>query len=198
MPRTVFILGAGASYPYGFPLGEKLVQEIIEKLHVTTFRENEPIIMNDKQLVGILLTKFQFEHIKSFREALIKASTYSIDSFLANREDYRQIGKMCIAYILLSYENKSISGDKIFSTGDWYKLFWNNINSYIKSDVFDFSIYTFNYERSLEYYIYTAFKNLHNATDEYIKKYFENLPVTHLHGNLGNLEFLEAGNSVPY
>lgn len=27
--QTVFVLGAGASYPYGFPTGEGLVNEII-------------------------------------------------------------------------------------------------------------------------------------------------------------------------
>jgi hypothetical protein len=28
---TVFILGAGASWHYGYPTGEKLVQKVIEK-----------------------------------------------------------------------------------------------------------------------------------------------------------------------
>jgi len=27
--RTVFVLGAGASYPYGLPTGEELVDEIV-------------------------------------------------------------------------------------------------------------------------------------------------------------------------
>ena len=197
MPRTVFILGAGASKPYGFPLGEELVQEIIDRLHFTSFHRGMPT-KNNNELGIILLDRFDLDYINSFRNALIKSGTFSIDSFLTNRDDFRTIGKMCIAYILMAYEKKSLSGDSLFQTGNWYKLFWNRINTFKESKEFDFSIYTFNYDRSLEYYIYSTFKNLNNATDNYLNQYFNNFPITHLHGDLGTLKFMNQNQSIPY
>lgn len=198
MPRTIFILGAGSSHPYGFPLGENLVNVIIEELKVSSFRGKEPILLPEKKLLKILLQEFEWEFVESFRKALIKSGTYSIDSFLTNREDFRQIGKMCISYILMNYEMTSMKGNSIFLKGDWYKLLWNNLNIYNNADNFSLSFYTFNYDRSLEFYLYTAYKNLHNASNEKIRQYFQNIPIIHLHGSLGNLNFLDSEDSVPY
>ena len=198
MPRTVFILGAGASMPYGFPSGERLVEQIKDNLKADSFVGGRPNENNIRPLLKILLKKFKWEFIKSFNNALKHSGTYSIDSFLTERDDYREIGKMCITYILAEFEFSSVHFNNLYQ-GDWYKLFWNKISIYKKSNKFDFVFYTFNYERSLEYYIYSAFKNLHNMDEEYIKGYFENgFFVNHLHGSLGGLDFQKTENVFKY
>jgi len=75
---TVLILGASASMPYGFPSGEELMQEILEKI-----RPNSA-----KELFRVLL-KFGFKpkDIDDFYNGLKHSQKFSVDEFLEHRED---------------------------------------------------------------------------------------------------------------
>jgi len=65
------------------------------------------------------------------------------------------------------------------------------------------SIITFNYDRSLENYLFTALKNKYpdKTDDEYAKK-VQSIPVIHVHGKLGIFPWeapkLDLKNVVPY
>jgi hypothetical protein len=98
--ETVFILGAGASMPYGFPSGEQLVDKSIEYLK------------------GRLLERYEFNptEIRVFESELTASRKRSVDAFLEHRPEFRTIGKTAIAYGLLERE----LFDSKVPVRDWY------------------------------------------------------------------------------
>ncbi|MEX2410009.1 MAG: hypothetical protein WD607_01335 [Candidatus Paceibacterota bacterium] len=114
----VFILGAGASIPFGFPSGNELRELIIASLsptytHVNNvyrrkktgsiFESREPINYKDYDL--FLEAGFGIEEIEVFSTELIRSNKYSIDSFLQSRKEFINIGKFAIANIILRSQN---------------------------------------------------------------------------------------------
>ena len=145
--------------------------------------------------------KYDPGHIQSFKEALTKSGQYSIDSFLAEREEYRELGKIVIAYILLEAEETSLNQASFYKNHtnnrdeNWYKYFFKNIKG-LKE--FNFCIYSFNYERSFEYYLTEAYKNLFNYTAEQISDLLQAMKITHLHGSLGEIKSPEDIKNLNY
>ena len=84
--NTVFVLGAGASYPYGYPTGAELRESLIKKpfFHDPT---------NKKDLTGY------------FRRDFKKSMMLSIDSFLAKNQNHGKMGKIGIAKFIIEKEN---------------------------------------------------------------------------------------------
>ena len=81
--ETVFILGAGASKPYGLPLGEKLVFDIIQKLDPGR-KENQRLIHH----VINAADEADFctpELLEAFRNDLIDSHAESVDEFLEHQ-----------------------------------------------------------------------------------------------------------------
>lgn len=187
MPKTIFILGAGASAPYGFPSGEKLVALIIKELeNILTHTQRE------KSLVGRLLAKEEMMDlvlINKFKDCLFLSQAYSIDAFLSKRKEFREIGKLLIAAILLEHEKICWDNHYLFRPQEpeehWYRYFFNEIKD---QQEYDFRIYTFNYERSLEYFLVQTFRNYLNITDEEIWERLKRMNITHLHGSLGSID----------
>ncbi|MGE0567073.1 MAG: hypothetical protein AB7O73_03925 [Bacteroidia bacterium] len=195
--KTTLILGAGASQPYGFPSGRQLVEDIYNGLKYTRFRESSlsPFtkgreIDNDQlssnPFVQILLDYgFTKTDIENFRQSLMKSQFNSIDLFLEHRRDFLDIGKMSIAYTLLKHENPN----KILNLdSNWYRSLWNKLNTSFE----DFKnnqlkIITFNYDRSLEYYLFQAIKHAFGREEALSLFLFESIEIIHLHGLLGNL-----------
>ena len=90
---TVFILGAGASAPYGYPSGQKLVDDIKESL-----------IKKSLLYRMCLLFDFSETYIRDFAEALHNSLDSSIDAFLERRPVFIDLGKIIITFILVQYE----------------------------------------------------------------------------------------------
>ena len=189
MAKTIFILGAGASYPYGFPLGSSLINDILDRTKITIDTKSGELLITNN-LLKILITEFSEVHIKNFRKQLEESELYSIDAFLSHNHQFLKIGKACIAYIIFEYERKSITENKL--KGDWYRYFWNVLSSEVP-DNFDFKIYTFNYDRSLSYYLFTKSKETFSNDKEKHLNYFKNIPIIYLHGNLGRIDYGEIG-----
>lgn len=194
MSETVFVLGAGASMPFGFPSGEGLITKIFEELkcHFKTSGKVDPT--KDQVLLKMLLEQFEYNFIENFLNSLLKSQTNSIDNFLSHNSQYREIGKMCIFYIILKYEKNSLVSDKLWN-GNWYKYIWNILDQ--QNFHSNFCIYTFNYDRSFEYYFYSTIQNLNNLTNEETKVKFDRLKIRHLHGSLGNI-FPGFSDSLSY
>ncbi|WP_430973147.1 SIR2 family protein [Sunxiuqinia rutila] len=189
MPKTVFILGAGASAPYKFPSGVTLVDLIIDELEKIFTRTQR-----QKSLLGRLLEKegqLDLNLISSFKSCLFESQAYSIDAFLSRRREFREIGKQLIASILLEYEKHCLDNRYLFRPEKpeehWYRYFFNEIKDQLD---YDFRIYTFNYERSLEYFLVQTFRNYLNLTDEQIWERLKRMNITHLHGSLKGIETL--------
>ena len=173
---TVFVLGAGASYSFGYPLGKNLLEIIIKNFD------------SDNSENAIELFKglgFSDVDITSFREKLRLSAALSIDSFLESRgEDDRYLGKLAIANALIPFEKT----DTLFYDNSWYKTLLEKLkitfNDFEKNKI---SFITFNYDRSLEHFLITAFQNLFNKTENEVAEKLKKIPIVHLYGKLGML-----------
>jgi len=182
---TVLVLGAGASCPFDFPSGKKLVTIIIQNLEPGTILYN-------------ILSKHDFKKdISSFRHALLRAQPLSIDAFLEYRPDFEKIGKEAIAGTLLQFERWSGFNSMLLDgRNNWYQYLFGRLNT--SFDTFgdnNLSVITFNYDRSFEHYLFTVLKNTYNKTDEECAEKLKRIPIVHVHGSLGSLPWQELSLS---
>ena len=174
----VFVLGAGASSPYGFPLGFDLRQKI---LGVSIPPESA-------------LHRSDFE---PFRKELAQSGTESVDAFLESESgrEFDKVGRLAIAETLIGYEQHN----RLFldaCTDHWYSYLFNRLFDGMQSVKQLFTLrlafITFNYDRSLEYYLTTVLAGRFKATEAEIARVFSHIKVIHVHGDLGPLPQLKA------
>ncbi len=172
---TVIILGAGASMMYGFPSGKEL-----KDLVIRLYNKEGSALDKHREAMGI-----QKNQVKSFCEALSQSGVSSVDAFLEHRKEFLMIGKTAIAEVLIPFEDES----KLFTKdGDWYGYFLDKLNSPL--DQFHenmVTIITFNYDRSLEWYLYKALHARFGLKEERVIELISKIPVIHLYGTLGGL-----------
>lgn len=117
--KTVFVLGAGASYPYGFPTGESLVDEIIASVSA------------DQTPHAFLYNGCVDRDVQRFARDLADSEALSVDSFLEHRSDFLKIGKLAICLGLIPRErDDSLSrghrqGTSTRGRMAWYQYLWN-------------------------------------------------------------------------
>ncbi len=171
--RTVLVLGAGASSHLGFPLGPELCAKIISN---TGNRESEAF----KSLLDM---RFDAEAIVSFHHCLKNFLPRTIDQFLAERPEFRSVGKAAIAQVIIAQEdeNKLLRPD-----ANWYFLLADRIRSAIDRNVFPPFIVTFNYDLSLDKCLYGFLKI--TKRHQNIKTLNEAISVLHVHGSLGQID----------
>jgi hypothetical protein len=181
--ETVFILGAGASKPYGFPLGQDLVEMILHRL------DPEP---TDNRLIAQAVNRAANNstmlRLKGFLSDLSDSGADSVDAFLEHNPEFVPTGKAAIAAMLhLSESEKGLRGCK--ANENWYQYFLKMLNApYDSFQENKASVITYNYDRSLEEYLFKALrvrdKENHGDADWAIKLK-ESIPIVHLHGQLG-------------
>src|SRR5690349_21098337 len=91
--QIVFVLGAGASIPYGYPSGPQLLQYILGIQKIDGLLEH-------LQQLG-----FGAGLIEHFQTELEESQWPSIDAFLEHRNELREVGKAAIAGIILQRES---------------------------------------------------------------------------------------------
>lgn len=177
--RTVFVLGAGASKPYAFPLGSELKSKIIDYLPHTAFK-------------GLIQERgFSKSLLDDFAEALAGTNLPTIDIFLEKKPSFRQIGAYAIAYTLFKFENHH----QIFPYRDWYGHIYNILNFENNSpDTGKITFVTLNYDRSLEYFLskspkFNCSENKMDIAHEKLQK----LSIIHAHGSLGHYPDVQFG-----
>lgn len=175
---TLFILGAGASIPYGFPSGAKLRNQICA---VTDGRES---------LLASAMHKFfniHYGDFLEFAESFQQSRLASIDSFLSRRTEFADIGKLAIASLLIPNERADVFNHDI--EDDWYFALWNalvsNVGSIDELKKNNIQIYTFNYDRSLENYLHSAIINTFNINPAEALDVLANFKINHVYGSLG-------------
>ena len=183
--RTVLILGAGASKPYGLPLGQELRDDVI--------RASEEI--------GLLsnLSKFTIseESYFDFTNDLAKSGFPSVDAFLENRVKWTAIGKAAMALCLLRAE--ATAAKRLFPPNQprdhWYETLWSKLKApswqAFKSN--PWHVVTFNYDRSLEHYFVKILSNNYSIKENTVCRA---LPVLHVHGSLGEYDDFAFGGSI--
>lgn len=183
---TVLVLGAGASYPYGFPTAKELKNRICEAF-------SSPNTAGSR-LVGNNLGHTLDQFLK-FREAFWRSGVPSVDAFLARRTEFLPVGKLAIAYCLVPLEDEStLFAPPLHGSGDWYEYL--SVKLAASFDEFGdnkLSIITFNYDRSLEHYLFTSLRNWHGrSVDECIEKLAE-IPIIHVYGQLSRIPYPQHG-----
>ena len=127
--KTVFILGAGTSIPYGYPSGRELLE----------------VIVPPPATPG------------SSRSSLEKSSLPSVDFFLEKQPDFINLGKVSIATIIMSLEDpKKLYNFKLREKGIYHYLYNQMVSGCKEISEFGnnkISFITFNYDRSLESFL---------------------------------------------
>ncbi len=172
--KTVIITGAGASNPYGFPLGTGL------KSHFMSSAQSRKVLERLKQM------NYDASFIAEMIDVLQYSRYTTIDQFLESRKLYREIGGFIIAEALIKFEKK----DAVFPSKDWYLHLFEKIKlKALKGEKIDLSVVTLNYDRSLEYYLQTAPRyECHDHEEEEVLALTKSIPVIHAHGSLGGLD----------
>jgi hypothetical protein len=210
MKSTVFIIGAGASIPFGYPSGSELVEQILKSFDPNYLYEfsykHKDIKTGEIQLFparqvfadyGLYLKNgFTKEHISEFAEALKNSFKDSIDSFLLGRSEFYEIGKFAIANCILKCE---LPGEFIVQPQNWLRYIWQKINAdrntFVSSNL---SFITFNYDRVLEYFFYNALKHSFNLNERDLRSLLNDKPIIHLHGVIGSLPWQDKNEGFEY
>ncbi|MEN6623454.1 MAG: hypothetical protein ABFD50_18150 [Smithella sp.] len=195
---TLFILGAGASKPYGYPTGAELRADIIRN-YINHFNRLRDVSQN--QIPDIPL---KYKQIEAFVTIFANSSIYSIDKFLSLNPLSVEWGKIGILLSILNSEKNSQFRENVSPQEDWYSLLFNRMMEGLKNpeDYKEFSknkvaFITFNYDRSLEYFLYDSFYHSfyqsRNNIKEDIKK-FVNFPIIHVYGTVARFD----SSNMPY
>jgi hypothetical protein len=169
--ETVLILGAGASEPYGFPIGSGLKESILNGL------------TNDKEQDLYRTYGFSNDNIAEFRKVLTTSPFATIDAILSYRPSLAKIGKFAIVKTLSVCQKP----EKVFPPRDWYHELFSRLgleNPDIPPP--PLSVLTFNYDNSFEYFfdriIETQFEGENKKS---VRNKFDAINIIHLHGCLG-------------
>lgn len=187
--KTVFVLGAGMSSYYGFPLGDALSRMILKHC-----------VINDHVATRLFLQQkgIKEESFKNFTTSYTHSGCKTIDQFMAannTNEEFHTIGKYFISKILLGMERKQ----QIFPDHNttvtrinpyldiWNKLLFpngkinNNPDSFFQQPI---SFISFNYDRSLDYFLYNVIKEAFKLKGQEIFDHINKLPVYRVYGSL--------------
>lgn len=171
---TVFIVGAGLSADYGFPLGRGL----FTKLREFCCSQAEPFHTRVREACGGI-------EIKAMQRALDWTEADTVDEFLAeNTDDMRRWVKTAMVDILLADE-RSFSLRSLRDHKDSaYHLLWNKFveDSNVAAQT---KIITFNYDRSLEFYLYRKATIKTVEIGRSPKLECSPIDILHVHGELG-------------
>lgn len=173
--ETVLVLGAGASVAAGYPIGVELRENLLTL--------GDPKNQTSSIEAGLFSVKNElFEFLQAFK----MSQMMSIDAFLTRRPEFTNIGKRAIAAVLLRCENE----ERLFGGNHkdrWYSYLLNTIASETW-ETLDFSklrIITFNYDRSLEHFLFEALKNAYGRSTGDVVEKLASLSIIHIYGTLG-------------
>jgi hypothetical protein len=176
---TLLVLGAGASEPYGYPIGSALKEKIITEI--------TEMVKSDSGWVNEL--GFDIDFVSDFVARFIISPRPSIDSFLAyDKEEFSEIGKIAIVDAISKCEkfNNFNSIDD-----DWYTYFTSFLYKCHFDDICNnkIGIISFNYDRSLEWFLYHTLLASYEEGDypEKCVPKLKGIPIAHIYGRLDQL-----------
>jgi hypothetical protein len=161
------ILGAGASKPYGYPLGGDLR---------TTIVNLQPELRDLVASAG-----FDKKAIVQFSEEFGASNLTSIDVFLERRQNFADLGRAIIAAAILQK-------DAYVIRGDWYEYLWQQMTRGVPSiDQFSknrLSVITFNYDTSFERYMINSIRAAYDVPLANAIDAFKAVQIVHVHGSI--------------
>lgn len=196
---TTFIIGAGASVPYGLPSGPRLVSLLCGG---TT----------DDELQKMGVPRSEYEE---FATTLRRSQLTSIDQFLEHHHDrWRELGRLAIAAKLLPIEalapldcteseiparDGPWPNHKEQGRGHWLRHLWNAMRTELLDKLSNNNVnfVVFNYDRILEQFLWIAIQNTYpspavETRAEVLDAYAEALhsfDIVHPYGTLGRFDY---------
>jgi hypothetical protein len=180
--RTTLILGAGASIPYGFPSGWQLRNKLVRAQ--PPFRDNFAQIGRDPR---------EWDKVQRLLRLYNRPS---VDEFLAKYDEHAIIMKFAIAQALVMSEDLLKLTEPELSD-NWYLQLLDN---YLPDDPSLggglLTIVTFNYDLSLEQFMYDTVQTRYKLTDEQARQSLKALDIQHVYGQLGKLQNVHADRNA--
>jgi hypothetical protein len=209
MNNTVFVLGAGASWHYGYPTGEGLVGTVISMAErLAGYCEQR---VQSGQTVQII-PKYVEQRIDSSKgipgatagwktvraecqllcDRLKSVRPLLIDHFLFWNEELREIGKLMIAAVILECEAKWLllprnqNNNDGSKPDDWYRFIVHKLvygctkSSELFNNIVRFI--TFNYDASLEYHLFRALTAIDILQRDDVEKFLNDDRIIHVYG----------------
>ncbi len=172
--KTVLVLGAGASQPYDYPTGHELRMNICRELEHSSTTLSQRL-----QQFG-----YDYQTLKNFRDDLFESDEPSIDAFLEKRPKLIELGKLVITLALMESEISK----NLFERKNWYSLLLGKLGTFDDFDKNRLSIITFNYDRSLDYFLFTTLsKRYPDKKEAEIVQKVQSIPIIHVYGQIGDL-----------
>ena len=196
--RTVFVLGAGASCPYGFPDARGLRRDILANF------ANGPTFFGPSGAQYADRLGMPADVVAEFQQTFDRSNTSSIDLFLSRHPRYRKIGKLAILASILWAEYKSCFGDHVkMPTQDWYFYLYNSLmrgldgkDAYRGLSQNRMAFVTFNYDRSLEHFLFDSLlHSFEGAEEPAIREQMELVPTIHVYGGVAPLPWQADGDT---
>ncbi len=197
--KLVFVLGAGASSHFGYPLGSQLIKAMEMFLKTISVRNK-----NEYEKDG---------NIQRAREFLTQIQSYNplnIDYYLHNNPDEEEMGKRLIEATILHCQNSKLfkhntreeiwwkktmvlSEKKYVNSANWVKFIHHKIVANCKTvddvikELNDITIITFNYDLSFEQALWEYFKkSKFEKVREFLFSQFYEKNVIHINGKVSN------------
>ncbi len=183
--KTLFILGAGASVPFGLPTGQGLRDILTQELPRTASSLNR--LVRD--------CGYTSDQILEFSKAFLRSNVPSIDSFLATRPSFADIGRTSIVAAITPLQDEtqlyaqydSVS-KSVRATSDWFGYLYGLMRQGVKSaeDLLGnpVSFITFNYDLSLERLLYSALENGFGLDEDEALMFARRFRIHHVYGSV--------------
>jgi hypothetical protein len=210
--RTLFVVGAGASFEVGFPVGRDLKAEIAARLDIK-FEDGFAQSSGDRELTAALheLVRRQDGQRGDINPWLHKAwqmsdalpQAVSIDNYIDAREDpeIAELGKLAIVRSIAQAERRSSlffdnEGSRVAAISNaanthyhsMFQLLSEGLRTSSAGSIFDHvGIISFNYDRSLEWYLVNAIANFFAMPIHLAEEILGSLQIVHPYGTLGPL-----------
>ncbi len=179
---TVFILGAGASAPYGYPVGSGLRDDICLnfKSDMSALRERSGGDLGE--------IEESIKSIAEFVDCFQNSRVKSIDRWLGLNGSYREIGKVAIVNAIMKCEHKTrLLFEGKDKSPDWFSVLFNEMMDGVRRpEHFAYNqvgFITFNYDRVLEYLLFESFRNAFSEVSiEEIHRILSIIAIVHVYG----------------
>lgn len=211
--NTVFVLGAGASWHYGYPTGEGLIDAVIKKANdfesycqfraarTATIHQAIPDYIDEridksKGTAGAVAAWTAVaRESKLLSQRLSTVKPILIDHFLAWNESLRPLGKLMIALVISECEaqlqhpprNKNCNPEDQ-SKDAWYRFIIHKIVYDCKKsdDIFSNNVkfITFNYDISLERSLHKAIGDMDLFKEDDVLKFLNEDRIIHVYGKI--------------
>jgi hypothetical protein len=224
---TVFIVGAGASFELGLPLGETLMTHISGILQSEYGRFYDEVIQRvigevAQERAGINFGN-ELQRLATASQRVIEALPFamSIDNLLdAHRHDENVVlmGKIAIARAILRAEQSSDLHKFLSPPKDpvphiaeaatrfrksWYVPLMRLLNAGLPLEqlttIFDnVTFITFNYDRCLEHYLINGIMRYYGVDVTKAQETMSSLRIVHVYGSVGSLPWSNGPDPVPF